>query len=160
MGKMTGKIMRKIVFIIWLVAIAGLIPKVGICQSSASIGGYDVAKIVSSTLNVLKEKNVISEFEQKEFAPSIVKQSADPLTFGPEFVDFYSDLGALLVEKKIVTQKEIDTAKASAAQTGGVKIGGLNPVVLAASYLNILVQKGIVTLPTAQSILDTSKTNR
>jgi len=123
----------------------------------ASIGGYDVAKIAASTLNVLKEKSVIAEPVEKEFADLLSDWPADPLALGPSFADFYSRLGAVLIEKNIASQKDVDNAATAAAQSGGIKIGGVNPVVLAASYLNILVQKGIITLPAAQSILDSSK---
>jgi len=150
--------MKKILFIVLLLAVTGLMPKAGVCKGSASIGGYDVAKIAASTLNFLKEKNVISESGEREFSGLLSDWPADPLAIGPSLTNFYSRLGAVLIEKNIASQKEIDDATATAKQSGGVKIGGLNPVLLAASYLNLLVQKGIITLPTAQSILDSAKT--
>lgn len=149
--------MKKVFFIVLLVVIIGLTSKAGICDDTALIGGYDVAKIAVSTLNVLKEKNVISESGKKEFAGLFSDWPTDPLSLGPSFTDFYSRLGAVLIEKNIVTRKDVDNATTTAQQSGGVKIGGYNPVVLAAFYLNILVQKGIISLTTAQSILDKSR---
>ena len=136
----------------------GMFASKGVC-GGVVIGGYDVVKIAKETVNILKEKNVVPVSSAPELDSRLALQSSDPLVSGTSIVEFYSNLGKLLVEKNMASQKEIDTAKTAAAKSGGVKIGGINPVVLAASYLDLLVQKGIITLPTAQSILDSAKSN-
>lgn len=127
--------------------------------SSVRIGGYDVAQIASSTISVLEKKQVIGSADTQGLAALIdLGKNADPLVAAQSIVMFYDKLALLLVEKKILTAAEIESARAEAAQSGGVKAGGLNPVVLAASFLDAMSKKGIITVQFAQTILDDART--
>jgi len=122
-------------------------------------GGYDLEKIAAATAERLIDAGVVKPSDKLEVAAARPSALQDPLVRGADIVAFYDRLGALLVERKIASQQEIDVARKAASESGGVKIGGLNPVVLAASYLDLLVQKGVCTLPEAQSILDAARGN-
>ena len=146
----------------WVAAVACVVALVVLpCKvvhgAGVVIGGYDVVKIAKETVSILKEKKLVPESSITSLGALLDVRSSDPLISGTSIVGFYSDLGKLLVEKNIASQKEIDAAKTAAAKSGGVKIGGVNPVVLAASYLDILVRKNLLTLQSAQSVLDSAK---
>lgn len=127
--------------------------------SAVRIGGYDVAQIASSTIGALEKKQVIGSADTQGLAALIdLGKNADPLVAAQSIVMFYDKLGSLLVEKKILTAAEVESARAGAAQSGGVKAGGLNPVVLAASFLDAMSKKGIITVQFAQTILDDART--
>lgn len=127
--------------------------------SSVRIGGYDVAQIASSTISVLEKKQVIEDAEAANLATLLdLERTSDPLVAAQSIVMFYDKLALLLVEKKILAAAEVESARAGAAQSGGVKAGGLNPVVLAASFLDAMSKKGVITVQFAQTILDDART--
>jgi hypothetical protein len=121
------------------------------------VGGYDLEKLATSTAQQLANAGVVKPSDKFEIAAVKPSAANDPLVRGADIVAFYDRLGVLLVKKKIASQQEIDAVKKSVSESGGMKTGGLNPVVLAASYLDLLARKGIITLHEAQSILDSAK---
>jgi len=129
----------------------------GLCSDGAVIGGYDVQKIAQTTLKVLHEKKVLPDKQFSEFERLLPAKQSDPLASGTSIIDLYDKLGAFLVEKAIASEEDITAAKKTAAESGGLKIGGYNPVVLSASFLNILVKGNIISLSDAQAVLDSSK---
>jgi len=132
----------------------------GLCSDGAVIGGYDVQKIAQTTLKVLHEKKVLPDKQFSEFEKLLPAKQSDPLASGSSMIDLYAQLGAYLVEKAIASEEDIAAAKTASAESGGIKIGGYNPVILSASFLNILVTKNIISLSEAQSILDSSKISK
>ena len=128
-----------------------------LCAEGVVAGGYDVARIAGATLNVLKEKKILSESSFNNLEKLLTPDSKNPLASSSSIIDLYDKIGTYLVEKGIASQEDITAAKTAAAQSGGIKIGGYNPVILSASFLNILVKKNIISLSEAQSILDGAK---
>ena len=142
-----------------IIAILFLIFASGSLQaSSVRIGGYDVEKIVASTLDLLNTKSMVSLEDIKKLQEDVnLQNSTDPLIAGSSLVDFYNKLDELLVKKNIISIEDVNSIKEKSSRSGGVKIGGLNPVVLAALHLDLLVKKNITDIKTAQSILDEAK---
>lgn len=136
-------------------ALSLLIPK-GFCRDAGSAGGYNVTRIAVATLDILKEKGILPESSFKEFSKLLPAKQTDLLSSGSSVIDLYDRLGTFILEKGISSQDDISAAKRLAAEGGGLKIGGYNPVVLFASFLDILVQKDVVSLSEAQHILDES----
>lgn len=126
--------------------------------SAVLIGGYDVARIASSTVDVLEKKQLIGREDAAGLSALLDSGSAsDPLVAAQTIAMFYDKLGAFLVGKDILAAADIESAKNQASQSGGVKAGGLNPVVLAASYLDAMSKRGVVSVSGAQTILDVAK---
>lgn len=136
-----------------ILLLASVLLATEIHASGATIGGYDTAKIANETVAILEAKGVVNKGEII-FEP---KESPDALVVAPEFVRFYEDLGSLLIRKKIIEAEDVIKIEDLAAKSGGLKAGGLNPIVLAAGYLNILSQKGIIEISAAQKILDNAR---
>jgi len=120
-------------------------------------GGYNVQKIAEETLKILQEKKVLSDKSLGEFEKLLPAEQIDPLASSSSIIDLYDRLGAYLVERGIASEEDVTAAKIASAESGGIKIGGYNPVVLSASFLNILVKKDIISISKAQFILDSSK---
>ena len=121
--------------------------------SPVLIGGYDIAKIANETITILETKGVLNKGE-------IIlepKENTDALVVAPEFIKFYKNLGNTLIQKKILKEEDVKKVETFATESGGLKSGNQNPVVLAAGYLDILSQKGIVDIPTAQKILNNAR---
>lgn len=119
------------------------------------IGGYDVARIAVATMDALKTKGVLGDADIVALSCLLGPGSAtDPLVAAQSIVEFYGKLGAVLVVKKTLTTVDVESAKIPARESGGMKASGLNPVVLAASFLDALGKKGIVSIDAAQAILD------
>lgn len=132
-------------------------PEVSFAESPR-IGGYDVSRIATSTLGVLKAKGVLNSADTAGLAVSLNSaKGSDPLVASQSIVEFYGKLGAILIEKKTLMAEDVESAKIQARESGGIKAGGLNPVVLAASFLDALIQKEIVSVDAAQTILDGAK---
>lgn len=129
----------------------------GFCGSGLNVGGYDVAAIAASTAGALQKKKELADVPAAELTAPAGTEPSDALASGSAIVDFYDRLGNLLIKRGLVTAGEIENAKQAAVKSGGLKIAGYNPVILAASFLNLLVEKGMISLPEAQSILDSSK---
>lgn len=121
------------------------------------IGGYDVFAGANMTLDALDSKKVVSEKEYAGFKKLLVCGAEDEMTMGPALGAFYDGVGAFLIERRVITKQEFDFVKNMAAISGGVKIGGYNPVVLLASFLDLLVKSHVLSQEAAQSILDGSK---
>lgn len=122
------------------------------------VGGYDVAKIASATVDVLGAKKVITDAEANEYRGRIASiRPGDPLVAAAPLVELYEDLFSQLVDKGVALRDDITAVKKTAAAGGGLKVDGLNPTVLAASCLDLLARKGILPLAEAQSILESSK---
>jgi len=130
----------------------------GIC-SEGTIGGYNVSALATKTAALLQSKGVVDGKKAGELDKLIARQPEDPLAAGPGIIEFYKRLGNILISKNIAKRADIDKLKQEATQSGGVKIGGMNPVVLAASYLNFLADRGVITLKEAQNVLDTTRLN-
>lgn len=126
-------------------------------RATTIVGGYDLEKIEASTVESLTKSGIVTAADEIDVSSVVTTVSKDPLVRGTDIIAFYDRLGAILVKKKILSQQEITVAQNVASKSGGMKIGGLNPVVLAASYLDLLVKKQIISLSEAQNILDTSK---
>lgn len=128
------------------------------CAADTRIGGYDVSRIATSTLDVLKAKGILNDAGAAKLEVFLDSENAsDPLIASQSIVEFYGKLGAILIEKKTLTAEDVESAKIQARESGGMKAGGLNPVVLAASFLDALGKKGVVTVGDAQAILDNAK---
>lgn len=126
-----------------------------------TVGGYDVAKIAVATVDVMNAKKIITDAEAKDDRGRIASiRSGDPLVAAAPIVDLYEKLFARLVDKGVASKDDIAAIRKTAAAGGGLKIGGLNPVVLAASCLDILAKKGLLTPSEAQAILDSSTTGQ
>lgn len=121
------------------------------------VGGYDLDKIAAATVEGISKAGLIDRKEAALLALPVESSSKDPLVRGADVIRFYERIGTVLIEKQLATQQDIETTKKMAAESGGLKIGGLNPVVLAASYLDLLTRNGVITLSEAQSILDSAK---
>ena len=129
----------------------------GMCAGRTVIGGYDTAMIAQSTLDILQEKGFVGDRDTKGLRALLEAEQVDPLLSNSTIIDFYDCAGRVLTERGLATSAEIAAVRDRAAKSGGVKIGGVNPVVLAASFLDLLVQKGIVSAPRAQTLLDAAK---
>ncbi|MFA5811265.1 MAG: hypothetical protein WC956_02915 [bacterium] len=146
--------MKRILAII-IVLLMGLAS--GYVRAQTVVGGYDLEKIAAATVERLTKADVVTPADKLDVSNVRASASSDPLVHGSEVIQFYARLGRILVERKAATPAEIDAVNKAAAKSGGVKIGGLNPAVLAASYLDLLVRKGMLTLQQAQAILDSAK---
>lgn len=126
--------------------------------ASVKIGGYDMMRLADATLSGLVAKGLLDGKEAEEVIAAAGRPDTnDPLVAAASFVAMYRRLGDLLVQKEIVERSDILRAEEVAHASGGIKAGGANPVVLAASFLDILVKKGLFSLVDAQKILDDSR---
>ena len=144
-----------------LFLLMGSMPMLSLAQDARGlqVGGYDVTKIAVATIDLLQEKGIATIDEAKAFRVSLsaAQPPDDPLVADPHIIDWYRRLGTLFVEKGVATSEEIARLHARAQQSGGLRVAGQNPLVLATSFLDLLVTKKLVTLQQAQSILDTAK---
>lgn len=126
--------------------------------ADARIGGYDVRRIAISTMNALEAKKMIGDADVSALSALLDSgKVSDSLAAAQPVVKFYEKLGSLLVEKKVLVAADVESAKAVSAASGGVKAEGLNPIVLAASFLDAMSKKGIISIGEAQAILDSAK---
>ncbi len=124
----------------------------------AVIGGYDVAAIARETVAVLADRAAITGDEAVELeANAAALPSNDALLAAGPLLDIYEKIFALLVTRGVLSAGEAAEAKALAARSGGVKAGGMNPLVLAAACLDILAGKGLLSRGEAQQLLDKAK---
>ena len=126
---------------------------------SGTIGGYDVTKLSASTLEIVKEKGIVTDKKASDLEKLITTQPADLLSEGTSIIDFYNKLGEIFISKGIATKADIEKSTEAATQSGGVKIGGMNLVVLGASYLNLLIDKDLLTQDGAQQVLDHARSS-
>lgn len=142
-----------------LIAIVISLATIPTVAQTTVIGGYDMNQVADATVDLIAARGLTTQAEATELRQSLAvgKPSSDPLVSGVSIIALYDRIGAILVTKNIATAQEIDAVKKTAAASGGVVIGGVNPVVLAASYLNLFAQKGIITLHQAQLLLDSSR---
>lgn len=141
-----------------IAAVISLVTIPAVAQTTV-IGGYEMNQVADATVELIAARGLTTQAEATELRQSLTvrKPSSDPLVSGAPIVALYDRIGAILVAKNITTAQEIDAVKKTAAASGGVVIGGVNPVVLAASYLNLFAQKGIITIHQAQLLLDSSR---
>lgn len=147
--------MRTFPLLIALVASAVALPA---RAEGVIIGGYDVAMVASATVELLAEKRVITAAEAKGMDAAIASlPSSDPLLSAAPAVDLYEGIFQRLADRGIASPAEIAAMKKAAAESGGVKANGMNPLLLAASCLDLLSKKSLIPLPEAQKILDTAR---
>jgi len=122
------------------------------------VGGYDVAKLAYDTISVLESGGVISKAEAGELSGALPKdQPQDTLMASPAVTGVFDRIGTVLMVKGVALASDIESFDKAASESGGLKIAGRNPVVLAASYLDLLARKGVISLQQAQAVLDSSK---
>lgn len=128
-------------------------------QAAVAIyGGYDLKQITTGITKTLVEKGAISESDGHKLSTQVeLETSIDPLIAGSTIIQFYTSLGSLLVNAKVINETDVTKVVESAKTGGGIKISGINPVVLSAAYLNLLSGKGLITVDAAQNMLDTAK---
>ena len=106
-----------------------------------------VRLLQSAGLAEIKEAAALTEWVSHMDQQNLLSSDA-------AIVDFYKELGILLLAKNKATQEELDGIVRQARESGGLKIAGLNPIILGAGYLNLLVLKDVVSIDQAQKILD------
>ena len=122
------------------------------------VGGYDVAAIARETVALLADRGVISADEAGAFSSAAsALPSGDPLVAAGPVVDLYEKLLERLVAHGVFSAGDVERARAAASSSGGVKAGGVNPLVLAAACLDILAEKGLLSRGEAQKMLDKAK---
>ena len=149
--------MKRLAFIIIVFCMVIIQSRVAFCCGPAVLGGYDVSKIAMATLDNLKGEKALTDEQYSDLSKMLVAEPADPLAWSTSYIDLYERLGALLVERGVATKENVESIYAAAREGGGAKIAGINPVVLAAGFLDLIARKGILSLPQAQSILDSAK---
>ena len=108
-------------------------------------------------LDVLNDKKALQPDVLLKLQGELPPKADDPLTYGHGLILFYKDLGDVLQENGFITEGDLMGSLELAKESGGLKIAGINPIVLGAAYLNALATGGTITLPEAQSILDSAK---
>lgn len=122
------------------------------------VGGYDLSRVSSQTFAALAVKDLMTREEAASFEAKIAQTAgADPLVAAVPVVEAYAAISERLVEKGVVTQAEAADARSMAAASAGLKAGGVNPVVYAASLLDLIAKKGVISSRQAQQMLDASR---
>lgn len=122
------------------------------------VGGYDVEKLAADTISALESGGVITKAEAGELCVALpTDQPQDTLMASPAVIGVFDRIGTVLMVKDVALASDVESFNKAAAESGGLKIAGRNPVVLAASYLDLLARKGVISLQKAQFILDTAK---
>ena len=115
---------------------------------SAQMEGYCLSKIAEETVKTLSQKIEITIPQE---------QKGNDLIAGNDYLDFYNALWDKLIASGHATVGGKEKAFETAARAGGIKIGGINLVVLAAQTLEQLSNKKIISMDKAQEILDNAK---
>lgn len=127
-------------------------------QGAVVVGGYDLSRVTAQTLAALVARDLMTREEAASLEAKIAKTAgADPLVAAVPVVEAYAAMADRLVGKGAITRAEADGARKAAAAAPGLKAGGLNPVVLAASWLDLIAKKGIISLEQAQQTLDAAR---
>ena len=148
--------MKRLLLLIVLAPV--LLASASVDAHGVVVGGYDVAQLASETIDILGEKRLFDAAEAKALEGAVAAlPSGDPLLAAGPLVGLYGKLFTGLVARGVVTAQEVAAAKASATASGGVKAAGMNPLVLAASCLDLLARKGLLAAEDAQQLLDGAK---
>src|SRR3989338_6939351 len=103
---------------------------------SVSMEGYCLSKIAEETVKTLSQKIEITIPQE---------QKGNDLIAGNDYLDFYNALWDKLIASGHATVGGKEKAFETAARAGGIKIGGINLVVLAAQTLEQLSNKKIIS---------------
>ena len=122
-------------------------------NAQVTFGGYNPLKLHDGTVKLLIANNLMSGEETKGES----EKTSGVYVTGVNTLQAFEKLSNILIKNKVITKIDVEFISEKAKQSGGVKIGGYNVIVLYAGLLNQLVVDGKVEQTKAQAVLDSAK---
>lgn len=146
-------------FTIIMFAILFLVINCSQAFSQVYFGGYNINLLHEGTVELLKNKQIIDANDIKEINSALKGENSKTGVYamGVPVLQAFEKLANVLLKKYPILKSGIDAGMRKASDSGGVKIGGYNIVVLYAGLLDALVNSNMISLAEAQAVLDRAK---